>query len=58
MPELREKDLQGHLPNIDDAQPGPELEDISDDNQLQEAVIILKGFNLLGGNPKPSAAPK
>ena len=58
VPELREKDLQGHLPNIDDAQPAPELEDISDDNQLQEAVIILKGFNLLGGNPKQSAAPK
>ena len=55
---LREEDLQGHLPNIDDAQPTPEFEDISDDNQLQEAVIILKGFDLLGRNLKSSAAPK
>jgi carboxyl-terminal processing protease len=57
-PALREEDLQGHLPNIDDAKPEPEAEDISDDNQLQEAVIILKGFNLLGGNQKPSAVVK
>lgn len=57
-PELREEDLQGHLPNIDDAKPAPKVEDISDDNQLQEAVIILKGFHLLGGNQKPSAVLK
>ncbi len=50
--QLREEDLQGHLPNAPqtnvDVAPTSEIEDISGDNQLQEAVIILKGFNVLG----------
>ena len=48
----READLQGHLATADnDASADSEnsaIEDLSGDNQLYEAVNLLKGFHLLG----------
>jgi carboxyl-terminal processing protease len=48
----READLEGHLATADnDASADSEnsaIEDLSGDNQLYEAVNLLKGFHLLG----------
>ena len=48
----READLEGHLATVDnDASADSEnsaIEDLSGDNQLYEAVNLLKGFHLLG----------
>jgi carboxyl-terminal processing protease len=46
---IREEDLEGHLHQVGDnaeSSAGPE-EDITDDNQLYEALNVLKGFQLL-----------
>ena len=46
---VREEDLEGHLEQAsegDDSPAEPE-EDITDDNQLYEALNVLKGFQLL-----------
>jgi carboxyl-terminal processing protease len=47
---VREEDLEGHLQQASDKNktaPEPE-EDFTDDNQLYEALNVLKGFQLLG----------
>ncbi len=50
----READLEGHLNTVDSSEEGTEsktelpAEDLSGDNQLYEAVNLLKGFHLLG----------
>jgi len=47
---VREEDLEGHLDqasNKENATIEPE-EDVTDDNQLYEALNVLKGFQLLG----------
>lgn len=55
---VREADLEGHLETMDeDSKPadtdddGESKEDLSADNQLYEAVNLLKGFYLLGAKP-------
>jgi carboxyl-terminal processing protease len=53
---LSEKDLAGHLDNADtqaeiDASASREL--IRTDNQLYEALTLLKGLNILGPRPAP-----
>lgn len=52
---VRESDLEGHLETMDEDNPPPDSasdnqakEDLSTDNQLYEAVNLLKGFYLLG----------
>ena len=48
----READLEGHLETVDeereDEPSATDVEDLSSDNQLYEAVNLLKGFHLLG----------
>jgi len=46
---VREEDLEGHLQQASDADDSPAEpeEDITDDNQLYEALNVLKGFQLL-----------
>ena len=48
----RETDLEGHLETVDedreDEPSATDVEDLSSDNQLYEAVNLLKGFHLLG----------
>ncbi|HBO14701.1 MAG TPA: peptidase S41 [Porticoccaceae bacterium] len=46
---IRESDLAGHLQKTPEQthETTEKAEDLSDDNQLQEAVYILEGFNLL-----------
>jgi carboxyl-terminal processing protease len=47
---VREEDLEGHLQQVSDERKiaiEPE-ENITDDNQLYEAINVLKGFHLLG----------
>ncbi len=55
---VREADLEGHLETMEeDSKPadadddGESKEDLSADNQLYEAVNLLKGFYLLGAKP-------
>ncbi|MDG1819689.1 MAG: S41 family peptidase [Porticoccaceae bacterium] len=47
---VREEDLEGHLEQANESSESPEEpeEDITDDNQLYEALNVLKGFQLLG----------
>ncbi|MDB4261111.1 S41 family peptidase [Porticoccaceae bacterium] len=47
---VREEDLEGHLEQADGAKKKVKGrdEDITDDNQLYEALNVLKGFQLLG----------
>ena len=55
---LRESDLEGHLETLDgedssvSADSGKTQEDLSADNQLYEAVNLLKGFYLLSAEPQ------
>jgi len=46
---VREEDLEGHLEQAsdDNESPAEPEEDITDDNQLYEALNVLKGFQLL-----------
>ncbi|MFQ3222539.1 MAG: carboxyl-terminal processing protease, partial [Porticoccaceae bacterium] len=48
----READLDGHLETVnedgEDEDSATDIEDLSGDNQLYEAVNLLKGFHLLG----------
>lgn len=50
---VREADLEGHLETLvsdDETKPDPVTDDYSADNQLYEAVNLLKGFHLLSSN--------
>jgi len=48
--QIREADLEGHLEQADSnkQQAKQSEEDVTDDNQLYEALNVLKGFQLLG----------
>ena len=50
---VREEDLEGHLEQAEDTDNSPAVaeEDLTDDNQLYEALNVLKGFQLLGRTP-------
>ena len=47
---VREEDLEGHLEQASESSESPvePEEDVTDDNQLYEALNVLKGFQLLG----------
>ncbi len=50
---VREEDLEGHLEQADEGDDSPTEpeEDITNDNQLYEALNVLKGFQLLSKKP-------
>ena len=56
--QVREADLEGHLEQADSKMKKAKDrdEDITDDNQLYEALNVLKGFQLLG--KKVSSEPE